>query len=310
MESQKPPSSQVCGQTGLGAGEPAQGRLIHGDAAAVAALLSDGSVDLIYADPPFFTGRRRRHQGNGASFDDAWPDGLDGYLAWLRPLLGEFRRLLTARGTLYLHLDWHAVHYVKVELDRVFGADHFLNEVVWHYGLGAARSRTHFLRKHDTLLVYRRGARPTFNVLRGAVTPAMAAKYRHVDERGRYMRSRGRRYYLKGGKPLDTVWQIPTLAATSRERLGYPTQKPEALLERIIAASSNPGDIVLDLFCGSGTTPAVAQRLGRRWIAGDSSRTAVDLTAARLRGILAALPSPAPDFTVETLVSGEERRPL
>jgi site-specific DNA-methyltransferase (adenine-specific)/adenine-specific DNA-methyltransferase len=253
-------------------------RLYHADAADVAALLASGSVDLIYADPPFFTGTRRRAP-NGRSFSDAWEGGLEAYLAWLRPHLVQFHRLLAESGTLYVHLDWHAVHYVKVELDRVFGADHFMNEVIWHYGLGAAQARSRFLRKHDTLLVYRRGARATFNVLRGPVTPAMADKYRHADERGRYMRSRGRRYYLQGGKPLDSVWEIPSIAATSKERLGYPTQKPEALLERIILASTNPGDTVFDPFCGSGTTPAVAQRLGRRWIAADSSAEAVAVTA-------------------------------
>lgn len=299
-------SSHVVERIGFGTPDLPANRLIHGNAAMVAALLPDAAVDLIYADPPFFTGRRQRHQGNGASFEDAWPDGLAGYLSWLRPQLHQFRRLLRTSGTLYLHLDWHAVHYAKVELDRVFGGEHFLNEVIWHYGLGAARSRSHFLRKHDTLLVYRRGPHPTFNVLRGPVTPAMAAKYRHVDERGRYMHSRGRRYYLKGGKPLDSVWSIPTLAATSRERLGYPTQKPEALLERIIAASSNPGDAVLDLFCGSGTTPAVAQRLGRRWIAGDSSAKAIEVTTTRLRRADVALPIGVPDFTVERILPEHE----
>jgi site-specific DNA-methyltransferase (adenine-specific) len=296
-----PLSSQVRERICFDAPHLPHNRLIHGDAEAVTALLATASVDLIYADPPFFTGRRQRHSGNGTSFADTWTDGLEGYLAWLRPLLGEFHRLLAPSGTLYVHLDWHAVHYVKVELDRVFGGAHFLNEVIWHYGLGAARSRSHFLRKHDTLLVYRRGPRPTFNVLRGAVTPAMAAKYRHRDERGRYMHSRGRRYYLKGGKPLDSVWDIPTLAATSRERLGYPTQKPEALLERIIAASSDLGDLVLDVFCGSGTTPAVAQRLERRWIAADNSETAIGLTKDRLQRLGSTRAATAPGFTVEAL---------
>jgi DNA modification methylase len=131
----------------------------------------------------------------------------------------------------------------------------------------------------------------------------MVAKYRHRDERGHYMHSRGRRYYLKGGKPLDSVWDVPTLAATSRERLGYPTQKPEALLERVVAASSNPGDVVLDLFCGSGTTPAVAQRLGRRWTAADSSTAAVEVTRSRLRRVGGTLSMPVPDFTIEEVTS-------
>jgi site-specific DNA-methyltransferase (adenine-specific) len=292
----------------FGMPELPRNRLFHGDALDAAALLPDAGVDLVYADPPFFTGRRQQGAANGTAFADIWAGGLTGYLDWLRPRLVAFHRLLAPTGTLYLHLDWHAVHYAKVELDRIFGADHFLNEVIWHYGLGAARARSHFLRKHDTLLVYRRGPAPTFNVLRGAVTPAMAAKYRHTDERGRYMNSRGRRYYLKGGKPLDSVWAIPTIAATAAERLGYPTQKPEALLERIVRAATNPGDVVLDLFCGSGTTAAVAQRLGRRWIAGDSSADAVELTAARLRRIGARLPPEvAPDFTVEQVTSSAQR---
>ena len=276
-------------------------RLLHGDAVALAETLPAASVDLVYLDPPFFTVKVQRAAG-GLAYSDAWAGGLAAYLDWLRPLLVHTHRLLRPTGTLYVHLDWHAVHHVKVELDRIFGMDHFQNEVIWHYGLGAARSQTHFLRKHDTLLVYRRGPRATFNLLRGPVTRAMAGKYRHQDEQGRYMHSRGRRYYLRGGKPLDTVWEIPTIAATSRERLGYPTQKPEALLERIILASSNAGDVVLDPLCGSGTTPAVAQRLGRRWIAGDRAGDAIAITADRLRRLCAALPPPAPpDFTVERL---------
>jgi DNA modification methylase len=243
--------------------------------------LDDASIDLIYADPPFLTGKARRLNGDGPSYDDAWP-GVDAYIAWLAGRLREMRRLLRESGTLYVHCDWHAGHYIKVELDRIFGRERFLNEIVWHYGLGAANARHHFLRKHDTILVYAKGPEPTFNVLRGDATPAMLAKYCHEDERGLYMMSRGKRYYLQGGKPLDSVWDIPAIAATSRERLGYPTQKPEALLERIILASSNEGDVVGDFFCGSGTTPAVAQRLGRRWIACDASGEAVGLAARRL----------------------------
>lgn len=312
MESQTGPErndapSQVIEHVTFGMPELPPNRLLQGDALRVAALLPDGGIDLIYADPPFFTGRRQRHAANGTAFEDAWSGGLDGYLAWLTPVLAEFHRLLAPTGTLYLHLDWHAVHYVKVALDGIFGIDCFMNELIWHYGLGAARSRSHFLRKHDTLLVYRRGPEATFNVLRGAVTRAMANKYRHQDERGRFMHSRGRRYYLKGGKPLDSVWEIPSIAATSAERLGYPTQKPEALLERIVRASSNPGDTVLDPFCGSGTTPAVAQRLGRRWVAADASRAAIDLTAARLRRAGARLPpESAPDFTIEALTAADQ----
>jgi DNA modification methylase len=262
----------------------APGRVIHGDALTVAATLPAASIDLIYIDPPFCSGRTQR--GRAGVFADRWPGGPAAYAAHLRPYLAACHRLLRPAGSLYVHLDWHAAHYVRVELDGIFGPERFLNEIIWHYGLGGARARDHFLRKHDTLLLYGRGERPTFNVQRGAVTGAMASKYRHHDERGRYMNSRGKRYYLAGGKPLDSVWSLPAIAATARERLGYPTQKPEALLERIILASSNPGDLVADFFCGSGTTAAVAARLGRRWLAADSAAGAVALTAARLGRLL------------------------
>lgn len=264
-------------------GEREANRLILGDNLLVMRGLPDESIDLIYIDPPFFTGREQRANGDAAhAFDDAWAGGLDAYLAWLRERVIEMRRLLRPTGVLYVHCDFHAGHYIKVLLDEVFGGERFQNEVIWHYGLGAAKATRHFLRKHDTIFVYRKSDAATFNVVRGDATPAMLAKYCHEDARGRYMMSRGRKYYLKGGKPLDSVWDIPAIAATSRERLGYPTQKPEALLERVILASSNKGDVVADFCCGSGTTPAVAQRLGRRWLACDASPAAVEITASRL----------------------------
>lgn len=296
-----PPVASVVERISFGMAHLPHNRVIEGDALAVLRAMPSASVTLVYADPPFFSGKQQRGT-RAAMFEDRWPDGLAGYLAWLRPILHQFHRILTDLGTLYLHLDWHAVHYAKVELDQVFGIDQFMNEIIWHYGLGAARSKSHFLRKHDTLLVYRRGAAATFHLLRGSVTRAMANKYRHHDERGAYMHSRGRRYYLKGGKPLDSVWEIPSIAATARERLGYPTQKPEALLERIILASSDPGDTVVDVFSGSGTTAAVAQRLGRRFIAADRSAVAIRSTAERLRRSGARLPpDAAPDVTLEAM---------
>lgn len=273
---------------------PAASRLIHGDNLEVMRSLPDGCIDLVYADPPFFTGARkvaRARNGDGAShaFDDAWAGDLAAYVAWMSERLREMHRLLSPRGVLYLHCDFHAGHYLKVEMDRIFGRERFQNEIIWRYGLGASNARRHFLRKHDTILVYARGDAPTFNLQRGDVTPAMLAKYCHEDDGGRYMMSRGRKYYLQGGKPLDSVWDIPAIAATSSERLGYPTQKPEALLERIILASSNPNDVVADFFCGSGTTPAVAHRLARRWLACDASAGAVAMTRSRLVGLGAQL---------------------
>lgn len=265
----------------------AANRLIYGDNLAVMRSLPDACIDLIYADPPFFSGREQRTNGRDGvrrAFADAWTGGRSEYLAWLGERLVEIHRLLTPAGVLYLHCDFHAGHYIKVALDQIFGDENFQNEVIWHYGLGASNAARHFLRKHDTIFVYRRSAAATFNVVRGDVTPAMRAKYCHEDERGNYMMSRGKKYYLKGGKPLDSVWNIPAIAATSGERLGYPTQKPEALLERIITASSMEGAVVADFFAGSGTTPAVAQRLNRRWIACDASEDAIAITRTRLEG--------------------------
>lgn len=256
-------------------------RLVLGDNLLLLRTLPDECIDLIYVDPPFFTGKRQR--AANASFDDAWAGGRAAYIAWLGERLAEMRRVLRETGVLYVHCDWHAGHYIKVELDRIFGDERFQNEIIWHYGLGAANARRHFLRKHDTIFVYGKSAAATFNVVRGEATSAMLAKYSHEDERGRYMMSRGKRYYLRGGKPLDSVWDIPAIAATSGERLGFPTQKPEALIERIINASSRPGDTVADFFCGSGTTAAVAQRLGRRWLVCDASPEAIAISEARLR---------------------------
>jgi DNA modification methylase len=206
---------------------------------------------------------------------------MDSYLAFLEPRCRQMRRLLKPSGTLYVHLDWHAVHYVKVLLDDVFGGDNFLNEVVWSYRTGG-RSPRWFARKHDTLLVYaKKLGDHKFHVLRDGEfrTDGM-----NVDEHGRpYKQTRaGRLYFHPDGPAVTDVWEIPFLSTVSSERLGYPTQKPEALLERIISASSDPGDRVADFFCGSGTTAAVARRLGRRWLACDISPEAVAIARARL----------------------------
>jgi len=257
-------------------------RLILGDNLAVMRSLPDGSVDLIYVDPPFFTGRDHRLANGDPAFADGWSGGLDEYLAWLRERFVEMRRLLRPAGVLVVHCDWHAGHYIKVELDRVLGMERFRNEVIWHYGLGGASAQRHVLRKHDTLFVYAMSEASTFNRLRGDVTAAMLAKYCHEDERGRYMMSRGRRYYLRGGKPLDSVWNIPAIAATSTERVGWPAQKPLALLERVVRVWSHPGHIVADFFAGSGTTAVAAQRLGRSFIACDDAPAAIELARSRL----------------------------
>lgn len=240
-----------------------------------------GTFDLIYVDPPFFTGKRRETSGTDLAFSDAWGGGLDTFLAFLSPRFEQMHRLLKTSGTLYVHLDWRTVHYVKVMLDKIFGADNFLNEVIWAYRTGG-RSRQWFARKHDTLLVYaRRLGEHTFHVLRDGVFRTDGLNY---DAQGRPYKStrKGRLYFHPEGPAMADVWEIPFLSTVSLERTGYPTQKPEALLERIIQASSRPGDMVGDFFCGSGTTLVVAKRMGRSYLGCDQYPAAVELTRRRL----------------------------
>ncbi len=288
------------------------GRISCNDNLALMASLPDACCDLIYADPPFCTGRaqvrngavrRKRCDGTACGTKpvardgakqrkcereqspvallDSWPGGVKGYLEFLAPRIREMRRLLSPTGTLYLHLDWHAVHYVKVLADDVFGADNFLNEVIWSYRTGG-RSNAWFARKHDTILVYaRRLGCHKFHLLRGGAFRTDGMNY---DSDGRpYKKTRsGRLYFHPDGPALTDVWEIPFLSTVSLERTGYPTQKPEALLERIIRASTDPDDLVADFFCGSGTTLAVARRLGRRWLGCDSSPQAAKVAQRRL----------------------------
>lgn len=277
-------------------------RLIIGENLAIMQQLPPDSLALIYADPPFFTGRRYRHtnedQRGAVAFDDIWEGGLQPYLGWLTVRLDAMRRLLRPEGSLFVHLDRRAVHYVKVEMDRIFGPGRMVNEIIWHY-TGGGRSKRYFSNKHDTLLWYSRGPGWTFNL------DAVRVPYKPTSGYARdgIVSAGGKRYLPNpGGTPVDDVWDIPIVNPLDRRRTGYPTQKPEALLERIIAAASHPGDVVGDFFCGSGTTPAVAQRLGRRWIACDTAATAIATTSARLDALRAAEETagrPAASFVVE-----------
>jgi DNA modification methylase len=237
-----------------------QAEVVQGDCLEVAAARPAASIDLVYLDPPFFTGRAQSGRDD-LSFPDSWRGGLDGYLGWIEPRLEAMRRLLTPSGSLYVHLDWHAVHYVKVLLDRIFGYENFLNEIVWLYGLGGSSPR-YWPRKHDTLLWYAQRAGEHF--FEAPRIPATSQR-------------------MKGQtKKVPDHWDIPSLNNMARERVGYPTQKPEALLERIVESSCPPGGLVADFFCGSGTTLVVAARSGRRAFGCDVSEDAVTLTRARL----------------------------
>ena len=222
---------------------------------------------------------------------------MPGYLIWLNARLYETKRLLKKTGSIFVHCDWHASHYIKVEMDKIFGHTAFVNEIVWCYKSGGASPKRYFSRKHHTLFFYTRDdlyyfkPRKEKSYNRGFKPYRFSGGQEFQDEIGWHT--------LVGMKDF---WEIDMLGRTSSERIGYPTQKPEKLLERIITSCSPEDGVVADFFLGGGTTAAVAQRLGRRWIACDQSRVAVAVAADRLTrqveeqtGKMFA----TPDFTVE-----------
>ena len=238
-------------------------------------------IDLIYIDPPFNSNRHYSAAGNKndtRQFGDRF-ENVAAYIAYMKPRLRELHRVLKPTGSFYYHCDWHASHYVKVLMDGedLFGYGNFQNEIAWCYRSGGASPKKRFSRKHDTILFYSKTANHTFNGLREKSYNRGLKPYRFTGIR-EFQDEAG--WYTDVG--MKDYWEINMVGRTSRERLDYPTQKPEALLERIIKASSNEGDTVLDAFCGSGTTLAVAQRLKRRWIGIDISREACMLAGQRL----------------------------
>jgi DNA modification methylase len=260
----------------------------------MAALLPEheGRLDLVYADPPFFTNKRypaRIGRGEDSrrpqewqlaeGYGDHWDD-LDAYLDFLYSRLALIYRLLSPHGTLYLHLDWHADACARLLLDELFGRDRLLNEIVWTYH-GPSPIRRAFNRKHDTILVYTKDDRYIFNAdaVREPYNPNTVKTFESSTKAGF-----GKVPNLERGKVPEDWWYFPVVARLHSERTGYPTQKPEALLERILLASSNPGDLVADFFCGSGTFPLVAARHGRSFLACDVTWRAISTTRSRLAG--------------------------
>lgn len=258
-------------------------RLYCGDNLKLMMRLPDAACDLVYIDPPFMTNRVRAH-ASGHRYDDRWVGGMREYVEFLAPRLEQIHRLLRPSGTLYVHLDPRTAHYVKVRLDNIFGPDNFLNEIIWSYRTGGA-ARKWFARKHDTILVYAKCAgQQVFHVLREGAFRTDGLKY-DADGRPYKSTTRGRLYFHADGPALTDVWEIPFLSTVSGERTPWPSQKPERLLERIIRASTEPGQLVADFFCGSGTTLAVAKRLGRRWLGCDISPAAIAIARRRFRTV-------------------------
>jgi DNA modification methylase len=263
--------------------------VVAGDNASVLAALPDGVFDLIYMDPPFNTGRAqtrrtlavvsradgdrvgfggRRYRSRllqSLSYDDAFGD----YLGFLEPRLARARELLAPHGTLYFHIDYREAHYCKLLLDEVFGRDAFLNELIWSYDYGA-KPRRRWPAKHDTILVYVRApGGHWFDADAVEREPYMAPGLVSAEKAAR------------GKRPTD-VWFHTIVPTNGREKTGYPTQKPEGVLRRMVAASSRPGGWCLDPFAGSGTLGAVCRELGRRFVLVDHNPVAIDVMRSRL----------------------------
>lgn len=252
--------------------------------------LPDESVDLIYIDPPFSSNRNyvafwneqeKRH------FEDRF-ENVRTYIDYMKPRVEQLYRVLKPTGSFYYHCDWHASHYIKVllDMDYLFGYKNFLNEIVWSYRRWPSKSKA-YQRFHDIILYYAKNKDShVFNTVYQDI--ADITRKIHKGKKQQALVIDGHRWSKdseeKADKtPIGDAWYISTIAGNARERLGYPTQKPEALLERIIKASSNEGDIVLDAFCGCGTALVVAEREKRRWIGIDISPTACRVMAKRLK---------------------------
>lgn len=240
------------------------------DNLAVLRELPSNSVNLVYIDPPFGTGQFQQINSSKYQIVPGYSDTLKGneFLQGLAQRLEEIYRVLTQNGSLYLHMDFHYVHYVRYILDTIFGPEHLVNEIIWAYDYGG-RPKDRWPKKHDTILWYAKSNVWTFNYDEIERIPYMAPGLVGPEKAAR------------GKLPTDVWWMtiVPTMGT---ERTGYPTQKPEKLLERIISASSREGDLVADFYAGSGTTGVVARRLKRDYLLIDSNKSAIDVMCRRM----------------------------
>lgn len=277
--------------------------VIHADALHIGAHVAPASVDLAYLDPPFSVGiafgaraNKRGHRAEGPiAYDDRWPS-LDAYLAWLDPRIRAVRACLSPRATLWLHLDQRAVHEAKILCDGIFGRERFVGEIIWLPGNGT-KARRGPGASHQTIVIYSIRGDYMWNTRDPALRApyaktSLAMHFTKKDEEGRAYRERiinkkAYRYYADEGRALGSVWSdCPAMVANTplrKETTGYPTQKPLKLLDRIIRACTEPGGLVLDPFCGSGTTLHAAYLAGRRFIGSDIGPLAISTTLQRLR---------------------------
>jgi len=249
-------------------------------------------IDLIYIDPPFYSGVNYKIniEENGKNYNtiayfDHWDKDLDSYLQMLYERLILFKKLLSKTGLIFIHLDWHASHYIKLIMDEIFGQSNFINNIVWYYYNKYSAGKKNLPRAHDDILVYSKSKKYTFNELRIPRKKARKQLKRQMvngvlknakDENGHVI------YRIVTDKKMDDVWKIPCMQPASKEWTGFPTQKHHKLLERIIKIGSNEGDLIADFFSGSGTTLLTAERLNRRWIGCDISEYSIYLSSKRL----------------------------
>ncbi|MDR2424881.1 MAG: site-specific DNA-methyltransferase, partial [Prevotellaceae bacterium] len=266
-------------------------KLILGDNLDILKEMESETVDLIYLDPPFFSNRDYEviwgDEGEVRSFQDRWAGGIDHYIAWLKERVEQMYRVLKPTGSIFLHCDWHADAYIRVEiLDRIFGRNNFRNEIIWCYKKWATGNKI-FCRNHDNIFFYSKTDNYTYNQLLQERADSTQKRFGNqvivsgFDDSGKRIPSQTADEDSKGVKMYDW-WDVPIIPPSGHERIGYPTQKPMALLERIIKCASNEGDVVLDPFVGGGTTVAVADKLHRKWIGIDQSVQAVKVTELRL----------------------------
>jgi len=283
--------------------------LIWGDNELILRSLLDDfkeKIRLIYIDPPFATGGdfnfkiligENNNSINDLAYNDNWRNSLDYYLNFMYKRLILMKELLAENGSFYLHVDWHMSHYIKLMMDEIFGIENFRNEIIWAYPAASVRTRRFYIRSFDVILFYTKSDEYIFND-----DPNIYMEYSDrvknalkVDDKGTFYYRGGsydgkklsRKVYItqKGIFPRDVWNDIPYIRANTLEYQGFSTQKPERLLKRIILASTNAEDIVADFFCGSGTTLAVAEKLGRKWIGSDITAQAIHITRKRLLDI-------------------------
>jgi DNA modification methylase len=311
-----------------------QNKLIWGDNKLILSSLKNGplreeiekqgGIKLIYIDPPFDVGAdfsmdieigsdtftKKANILEEIAYRDTWGNGTDSFTSMIYERLTLMKDLLAKDGSIYLHCDWRVNSHVRLIMDEIFGSSNFRNEIIWHYGQRTEPREKQFDRKHDTILFYAMSSDTRIYTNTEIWSREEFIAHRHdvvLDENGReYIvtdggkgKPRYRRYVdevIEKGKPIDSVWNIQLLNSSAKERMGYPTQKPETLVERIIKASSNEGDLVADFFCGSGTTAAVAEKNGRKWIASDLGKFSIHTTRKRMIAVQRELKAAGRDF--------------